>query len=556
MKERLYKAISQVADSSGLSADGFVVEYPGDFSHGDYATNVALVAAKKAGENPREVAESIVTALTGNIEGVERVEVAGPGFINFYLARDVFGEVLKEAQKDSWGKNNLSQGQRVMVEYTDPNPFKEFHIGHLMANTVGESLARLVESSGAEVVRANYQGDIGPHVAKCLWGVMKENLDPNDVKALGTAYVVGAAAYENDPQAKAEIDDINKRLYQGDDALKPLYDAGRAASLSHFEELYKILGTKFDHYFFESEVGPIGVEVVKEGLKQGVFEESEGAVIYRGEKVGLHTRVFITKMGTPTYETKELGLDKTKFEKEKLDQSFIITANEQDGFFKVVLAAMAEVLPLVAERTRHISHGLMVLPTGKMGSRKGNVITGESLIGEMRDAANEKMEGRDLGDLKASVADAVAVAAIKFEILKQGTGKNIVFDPVASLSFEGDSGPYLQYTHARIGSVSLKAEQAGVTSSFSTVPEELYLPERLLIRFPEIVLRALEEREPHYVATYLIELAGAFNTFYAQERIADATDTFAPYKLGLSLAVKNTLKNGLMMLGIQAPERM
>lgn len=554
---RIVAALEKALQSLGVEGVVPALEHPNDFAHGDYATNVALAAAKVAAKSPKAFAEELVQAF-GTVDGVAKIEVAGPGFINFYLSRKFFATSVADivAVGSDWGKTRMLGGKRIMYEYTDPNPFKVFHIGHLMSNTVGESLARLTENAGATVVRANYQGDIGPHVAKCLWAVLREGKDPHNVEELGAAYAAGAAAYETDPVAKGEIDTINQRLYAGDETLKSVYDAGRSASLARFEELYALLGTAFDHYFFESVMGPLGLQLVAEGVQRGIFEESDGAVVYRGEKVGLHTRVFRTKAGTPTYEAKELGLDKTKFELEKLDHSVIVTANEQDGFFKVVLAALAELLPDVAQKTRHISHGMMVLSTGKMSSRKGNVVTGESLIADMRARALEKMSGRELGAESASIADAIAVAAIKFEVLKQGTGKNIVFDPDSSLSFEGDSGPYLQYSHTRALSVLNKAREEKITASLAMAPDTVELLERVLFRFPEVTARALTEYEPHYVTTYLIELAGLFNSWYAREKIVDPLDPHSPFKVALTQAFATTMKNGLWLLGIRAPDRM
>lgn len=557
-RDKIVEALTRALVALGIEAEP-VLDFPADLAHGDYSTNVAMVGAKVAQKSPKTLAEEIVVAL-GTIEGVSKIEVAGPGFINFTLVRESYASVLQKTsiEGDRWGSNESLKGKRVMYEFTDPNPFKVFHIGHLMSNAIGESLARLSEYQGATVIRANYQGDIGPHVARCLWGVMKEGLDVGSIEQLGRAYVIGSTAYEDDPKAKEEIDAINKKLYQrSDPELNRLYDVGRRTSLDHFEEIYTILGTKFAHYFFESEVGPIGVEVVKQGLKDGVFEESEGAVIYRGEKIGLHTRVFITKAGTPTYEAKELGLDKTKFEKEKLDHSIIVTAVEQKGFFEVVLAAMAEVLPEVAKRTKHVWHGMMQLTDGKMSSRKGNVVTGESLIEDMRAEALAKMDGRDLTD-KQSVADAVAIAAIKFSILKQGSGKNIIFDPAQSLSFEGDSGPYLQYSYVRAMSVLTKARLSGSGSAMiyhsTSLPDIVPTVERLLPRFPDMVLRAAQEYEPHHVTTYLTELAGAFSSWYAGEKIIGSEGE--AYKLALVRAFAQTMKNGLWLLGISAPEKM
>jgi len=565
ISERIIEALQRAIKTLGL--EGLVVlEHPGDLSHGDYSTNIALVASKKAGKNPRALAEEIVKNL-GIIEGVLKIETAGAGFINFHLARSFFSESIPAIieRGESWGSNATLKGKKIIVEYSQPNPFKPFHIGHLMSTTVGESISRLVEWSGATIFRANYQGDIGPHVAKGIWGLQKNNLNPESIQDLGDAYVIGNTAYEDDVASKAEIDSINKRLYEGDASLKDIYDKGRATSLAHFEDLYAVLGTKFDEYFFESDAWRVGLQIVEEGKAKGIFEESDGAIVFKGEKVGLHTRVFVTSKGTPTYEAKELGLAEMKRKLFPFDLNVTTIAVEQDGYFKVVEAAMAELWPSVAGKYTHTAFGMMQLSSGKMSSRKGNIITGESLIEEMRAKALAKMEGRvfESEEIKRDVADAVAVSAIKYSILKQSTGKNIIFDPEASLSFEGDSGPYLQYSYVRAQAVLRKAKEEKIPALSSDfiyqiterMPEVTEL-ERTLYRFPEAVERAEKEREPHHITTLLTELASAFNSWYATGKIVDSADALSPYKVGLAKAFALTMKNGLTILGIRAPEVM
>ncbi len=565
ISERIIEALQRALKILGL--EGVVaLEHPGDLSHGDYSTNIALAVAKKAGKNPRALADEIVKSL-GVIEGVKKIETAGAGFINFHLTRPFFSEsvsVITESG-ESWGSNATLKGKKIIVEYSQPNPFKPFHIGHLMSTTVGEAISRLVEWSGADIYRANYQGDIGPHVAKGIWGLQKNNLDPSSIQDLGDAYVIGNTAYEDDPASKAEIDSINKRLYEGDVSLQDVYDKGRKASLAHFEDLYLVLGTKFDKYFFESDAWRIGLKIVEEGKVRGIFEESDGAIVFKGEKVGLHTRVFVTSKGTPTYEAKELGLAQMKQQSFPFDLNVTTIAVEQDGYFKVVEAAMAELWPDMAGKYTHTAFGMMQLTSGKMSSRKGNIITGESLIEDMRAKALAKMEGRafESEEIKRDVADAVAVSAIKYSILKQSTGKNIIFDPEASLSFEGDSGPYLQYSYVRAQAVLRKARAEKIPALASDliyqiselIPEVSEL-ERVLYRFPEIVERAQMEREPHHITTFLTELASAFNSWYAAGKIVDSTDTLSPYKVALTQAFALTMKNGLTILGIRAPEAM
>lgn len=549
------KAIVTALQGLGVSEVPFVVERPADMEHGDYATNVALAAGKELKKAPKEVAQMLTEALKGKIDGVEKIEVAGPGFINFYLARDVFAsEVSRAVADDTWASGGARAEQVVMVEYTDPNPFKEFHIGHLMSNAIGESIARLLESGGAKVLRANYQGDVGPHVAKGLWGLMQAGVTNPTVEDLGSAYVAGAAAYEESAETKAEIDTINKKVYEKSDRqINDLYEKGRILSLHHFEQIYKTLGTKFDFYFFESETGELGLDIVHK--HKDVFEESEGATVYRGERDGLHTRVFVNKLGLPTYEAKDLGLLKLKASRAQFDQSISVTANEQDEYFKVVLAAAKRVPEIkdVAHKTTHVSHGMMKFASGKMSSRKGNVVTGESLLNDLVTEAKEKMKSRELKD-KEVVAEQIAVAAIKFAILKQGSGKDIVFDPEKSLSLDGDSGPYVQYAHTRALSLIRAAKEAGVSAGGDDAPAHAHALERVLVHFSDALERSVEELEPHFLATYLLELASTFNSWYASERVVGGSHP--QYGLLLVEAVEQTLRRGLAILGIQTPGEM
>src|SRR3989344_4437739 len=551
--QSIRNALKRALEVSGISVPGDVpLEHPASLENGDYSSGIALQYAKQAGMAPRALAEKIVATL-GAIEGIAKVEVAGAGFINFYLAPPVLAEAVEKARtEDMWGSVGLNDGKKIMVEYTDPNPFKEFHIGHLMSNAIGESIARLLEFSGAEVKRANYQGDGGPHVAKAIWGLRKLRIDASDPAALGKAYSTGVAAYENDDDARAEIEALNAKPYDRSDAdINALYDAGKKTSLAHFENIYRTLGTKFDHYFFESETAPTGMKIVREHTD--VFVKSEGAIVYQGEKQGLHTRVFITSKGLPTYEAKELGLAQMKAEKWPFDSSISVTAHEQSGYFEVVLAAMREVAPELASKLRHISHGMMRLPSGKMSSRTGDVITGESLLAELVESAKERATDSRAEDTDA-LAEDVAVAAIKYQILKQASGRDIVFDRERALSLEGDSGPYLQYAHARAHAVVEKAREQNVAAKVDASAEPTELS-RLLHRFPEAVEYAARELEPHLLTNYLLEFASAFNRWYANEQILDGT-TAAAHKVALTDASRRTLKNGLWLLGIPAPEKM
>jgi len=567
IQKNIEKTIHTACAALGFPETGFVVERPADMSHGDYATNVALTLAKQLGKKPRDIADEIAQKLSEEKNSdIEDVSVAGAGFINFRLSRDYFGETLKNILSDekNFGKNNTLAGKTVMIEYTDPNIMKPFHIGHLMSNTIGEALSRILEQNGARVVRANYFSDLGLGIAKAVWGMRalaaEMPADDADIVArtdfLGKAYVHGVAESDAHEEVAVEVKKINKALYEKTDReLDVLYEKGRAWSLSHFETLYATLGSTFDRLYPESEIAQDGKAIVLEGLAKGIFVQSDGAVVFEGERHGLHTRVFINSEGLPTYEAKELALNKKKHDEYSIDQSIVITANEQDAYFAVVLKAMEEIFPEVAQKTTHISHGMMNLVTGKMSSRTGNVITGESLIQDMIARAKEKVSERGVAH-EEKIAEQVAVGAIKYMVLKQGLGKNIVFDADKSLSFEGDSGPYLQYTLTRARSVLAKAATEQVSASCTQDVPELSTLERFIERFPEKVQYALEEKEPSVITQYLVALSSEFNAWYAQEKIVDAQNSKSPYKISITQATAAVLAKGLWILGIPIPEKM
>jgi len=571
IRETLQAIVTDALASLGIESVEPMLTHPDELEHGDFATNAALVAAHMAGEQPRDVAENIAAYVRAHQpDEIERVDVAGPGFVNFYLSPTFFADSIHEIMDagDAFGRGEALAGRSIMVEHTQPNVLKVFHLGHLMSNCIGESLTRLFEAHGARVVRANYQGDVGMHVAKALWGIKQRvGQQPVDDAPLaeqtafiGDAYVAGAAAYEEDEEARREIKKINALVYaQSDAEINKLYQWGRKVSLDHFEEIYAKLGTRFDHYFFESDVAYDGTELVEKHLKEGVFETSEDAVIFDAEKHGLHKRVFINSDGLPTYEAKDLGLNVRKFHLEpKLDRSLIITANEQDEYFKVVLKALEKIAPEIAEKTEHISHGMMRFPDGKMSSRKGNVVTGESLVNDVEARVRDIIVDRDLaGGQRDRIAEQVGVAAVKYMVLRQSIGRNIAFDIDTSVSFEGDSGPYLQYTYTRASAVIEKARERGITPSVEYREGwQTTDLEHLLYQFPEIVERAAYQYAPHHLTTYLTRVASTFNAYYATERIVETDDALSPYKIALTYAVRHVMKNGLYLLGIEAPERM
>jgi arginyl-tRNA synthetase len=570
MENEIRNLIKDALKNLNIEVGDFVLEHPADLKMGDYSTNVSLAIAKSVERNPKELAEKIVIEINRlNVDkNMEKVEVAGAGFINFYLSRKFFGHSVEEIlnKAENFGKNNLLDGKKIMVEYTDPNPFKPFHIGHLMTNAIGESIARILEHSGAIVARANYQGDVGLHVAKTIWGLLQKGLPEehfsNTAKAkyIGGCYSFGSGEYETNPEVKKEIDEINKKLYnKSDKKINDIYNLGFKITMEAFEDLYKMLGTEFDFYFLESVMAGIGEDIVRANVGK-IFEESDGAIVFKAEKYDpkLHTRVFITSAGLPTYEAKELGLTEEKFKTDPdMDLSIMVTANEQMDYMRVVAKAISLIHPEFENRMKHITHGMMRFSFGKMGSRKGNVITGESLLNDTRDAILEKMTDREFSnEEREKIALDVGVAAIKYSILKQNIGGDIIYDFEKSISVDGDSGPYLQYSYARANSVLEKAQKENILPDPDAFPSEIFEVEKLLYKFPEIVLRSSQEYEPHHISNYLIEVARAYNSFYGNNQIVDKEDKNSSYKVALTYAFSFVMKTGLHLLGIEAPKKM
>jgi arginyl-tRNA synthetase len=597
------------------------LEHPADSTHGDYATNVAMTLFSQLSDeqktdfnSPRQLAEKIVATIQNPTELVAAIKIAGPGFINFTLSEHFLLEELSRVlTKSDQLLPQINSGKKMVVEFTDPNPFKQFHIGHLYSNTVGESICRLLEATGAEVRRANYFGDVGMHVAKSIWGMrekifhereesiaqaledLKDHPIEDRVKFLGESYAMGATAFKESDKAKEQIGQLNKLLYQISqeimveekgwqpiadykqhldeetqknwdyNEIKQLYQTGKTWSMAYFQTIYDRVGMGFDDFYPESVVAEYGLRSVKRGLDQGIFIKSRGAVVYEGEKHGLHTRVFINSTGLPTYETKELGLAPAKYRDGEYDASIIITGNEINEYFQVLLAAMKEVEPELGEKTEHIGHGMVRLPSGKMSSRTGEIITGQWLLQEAADRISqvlkEAKKGLSVQD-QSLIAEQVGQAAIKYAFLRSGIGKDVAFDFNESLSFQGNSGPYLQYTYVRCQSVLRKMGDSDVLPNIKDIKdidlakEEIDLL-RNLYQYSEVVMRAMTERAPHLVCTYLYQLAQAFNLFYTKQSILQAEkNEQKQFRLTLTKATAEVLGRGLGLLNISLVERM
>lgn len=543
--------------------DAAVVLTRPDEQFGDYATNVALQLAGKLGLPPRVVAEQIVDALhTALGEGVSDITVAGPGFINITLSDN---ELLGQAAAAPHDKPDTYQDKVVVTEYSDPNPFKVLHAGHLYTTVMGDVMSRLIAVAGGQVHRVNFGGDVGLHVGKTMWAI----IDSDEQKALtevevlaekplhdravwmAERYVKGNNAYEDDEAAKAAIIELNKKVYQlheTDDHssnFAKIYWLCRSWAYEYFDAFYEELGvTPFEKYYPESMTAPVGLATVKEQLAAGVYKESNGAVVFEGEPFGLHTRVFINSQGIPTYEAKDVGLIMLKWQDYHFDQSVIITGSEQKDYMAVVLKSIEQYKPELAHATTHFTHGLLKLEGGvKMSSRKGNVLL-----------ANDILQAADAAVAESSGAEnkQTAYSAIKYAFLKQRMGGDIIYNPRESVALEGNSGPYVQYAHARARSILAKVTP-GEVELVDLQPLERSLA-RKISEYPEAVAKAVSELMPHHVCTFLYELAQTFNRFYEHSRVVG--DEREALRAQLVTCYADVLKDGLELLGLGAPERL
>ena len=571
VKNQIKQDLELVLKKIGVDQEGSV-ELTNDLAKGDYTSNIAFIAAKELGKSPQEIATEISAGFKGK-DYLSKVE-AVKGFVNFYISDNILSTQLnKLLASDTKPENTPLKGKKIMVEYAHPNTHKEMHIGHMRTLITGEAIARLLQAQNVQVFRANYQGDIGPHVAKALYGIQKiikdKGLNLEEIKKwnnrdkahfLGEGYVVGNQDYD---EHKKEIDEINTKLYSKTSDVSSLYEETREWSLAYYDEFYTRFYTHFDRLFFESEMAECGKKMVLENTPK-VFTQDEGAYIFSGERYGLHTRVFITKDGNPTYEGKEMCNAFTQFKTFAFDKKIHVVASEQKGYFEVVFKALDLIDPAkFKSKQLHVSMGMVHLSDRKMSSRTGEILTVDWLIDQVKEKVDELLkEGRIKADNKEKVAEQIAIGAIKYSVLKVGTGQDVAFSIDKSVSLEGDSGPYLQYTVARINSILAKSQipnsKSQINSKFQIQSSKQEQEEsnllRLLYRYQEILEQAAVRYAPNILTSYLFDVAKAFNLFYQKHKILGSNKENV--RIFIALLTSRVLKLGLESLGIETPEQM
>ncbi|MBI2123639.1 MAG: arginine--tRNA ligase [Candidatus Wildermuthbacteria bacterium] len=587
IQEELRKFILGSLQKHEFFVDAPVVfEHPENAEHGDYSTNIALVLAKKLGKNPREVAESIVKATSYKLQAtnfVEKVEVAGPGFINFFLSKEYLIKELDEIvkQKEQYGAG--SEKKKIIVEYSSPNIAKPFGIGHLRSTIIGQAIYNLYKFLGYKTIGINYPGDWGTPHGKILYQLYKDlelkgkslkdqrrMLQDLTVAHLEFFYVEFNKDAALNPSLEEEARNWFKKLEQGDKEARMIWEQTRVISLKEFDRIYDLLDVKIDNIIGESFFEDKMEEVVQDFKKKGLAQESQGALIVSFPNDVLPPAMLLKSDGATTYFTRDLANMKYRITKWKPNSIVIETGVEQVLHFQQVFLASKLVGYAKDEELVHVSHGLYRTKEGKFSTRKGQTIHLEGVLKEAVDKAREIIEQsettRGLSEQeKIEVAKAVGIGGIKYNDLSQHPSGDIVFDWGKILNLKGNSAPYLQYTYARCKSILRKAQGSGTSNlpraSFKLALGKLSQEEvtllRLLYRFGEVVQEAAEKFSPNLVCSFVFDLAQRYNLFYNTNPVLKAeSEEVKNFRLLLTASVAQVIKNGLSLLGIAAPEKM
>lgn len=532
---------------------------------GDFQTNFAMMNSKIIGKNPRAIAQEIVDNLEPN-NVIDKLEIAGPGFINIFLKSEYLGELLKKSRNEKYDFSFLNRDGDVIIDFSSPNIAKRMHIGHLRSTIIGDSVARIYRYLGYHLVADNHIGDWGTQFGKLIIGYRRwlnqEAYKENAIEELERVYVEFTKQSEEHPELEEEARLELKKLQDGDEENYALWKEFIKVSLDEYEKLYSRLDVHFDTYYGESFYHPMMQGVVDELVEKGLAVEDDGAkVVFFSEEDNLFPCIVQKKDGAFLYSTSDIATIKFRRENYNVNKLIYLTDERQQDHFKQFFK-ITEMLGWDVEKY-HIWFGIMRFADGVFSTRKGNVIRLEQLLDEGKkrayDIVNEK--NPDLSaEEKDQIAEVVGVGAIKYADLSQNRQSPIIFEWDKILSFEGNTAPYLQYSYARIQSILRKAAAEGKEIDYSKEIKIENKQERALAdhiaTFPMVVLKAAESFKPNIIADYLFELSKKFNSFYNSCPILNQEDDVL-YSRGLIAKVAGeTIKEGLSLLGIKTLDRM
>lgn len=576
MKKEVVKVLKKALKEKGIDMKGIeienLLEIPPNPGLGDYSFP-CFSLTEKLKDNPSQIAielrEKIGDAPATDFEDVQ---TKGP-YLNFFmnrksLARQVVWDAI--LKRKDYGQSKTGKGKRTMIEFSSPNTNKPLHLGHLRNLAIGESMSRISEFNGEKVIRANLNNDRGIHICKSMLAYQKYGKEktPDDKKTKSDHFVGEFYTLFNKKKTKKlekEAQELLKKWEQGDRRTLMLWKVMNNWALEGFKQTYKKFGIKHDVTFFESKIWKKGKEIIKEGLDKKLFTKSKkGDIKIDLKKEGLDEKILLRSDKTSLYITQDIALAKIKFNKYKLDKSIYVVGNEQEYHFNVLFSILRK-FGFENKEMIHLSYGMVNLPEGRMKSREGTIVDADDLIEKIRLMAENELKKRktsstlDQSREKLSKTElkkrslVIALAAIKYMLLKVDARRNMLFNPKKSISFEGNTGPYILYSYARASSIMKKAPEQKKFKVYDLEPKETELVKKLS-QFPEIVFNAYKNLNPSLIANYSYQLAQIFNEFYHACKVIGSEQE--AFRLALVQSFRQVLKNSLKLLGIETIEEM
>lgn len=565
-KQKIVEAIAKVTQLSEETLTNYL-EVPPDENLGDFAFP-CFKLAKELKKAPPVIAQEIKGKIEIDKKIVDRIEMVG-GYLNFYIYKEGLAEtVLKEiaTYKEEYGRQKLGEGQTVVIDYSAPNIAKPFHVGHLRSTVIGGALYNIYQFLGYNTVGINHLGDYGTQFGKLIegykrWGSEYE-IEKNPIEELTKIYIRINELCKEDESVLNACRDNFKKLEDGDEYCTKLWNRFREVSLTEFQRVYNLLGSKFDSYngeaFYSDKMG----EVIELLENTGKLIESEGAKVIDLEELGMAPCLIIKSNGSTTYATRDLAAILYRARTYHYSKAIYVTSYEQTLHFKQVFE-VAKLLGLEKQYTDNLTHvtfGMVHLKNGKMSTREGNIIKLEDLLSEAIARARAIIEEKNPNlEEKEEVAKRVGIGAVIFNDLSNNRMKDEIFDWEQVLNFNGETGPYIQYMYVRTKSILEKVEKLPTieTIDFSQLlDKEAISVIRMVYNFSEVLRQAAEKNEPSILARYLIDLSQSYSSFYNEHHIIGEEENIQNARLFLTYACNQVLKTGAQLLGMQMPERM
>ncbi len=578
------KAVKHLYNTDISEADVNLQETRKEFE--GQVTIVTFPFTKFSKKSPEQTGTEIGAFLQDELEEISGFNVV-KGFLNISLSDDYWiNKLYTEVLPDSFAVIEPN-GKKVMVEYSSPNTNKPLHLGHVRNNLLGFSVAEILAAAGYEVIKTNLVNDRGIHICKSMlaWQKFGEGETPasSGLKGdhlVGKYYVIFDREYkkqqeelrsagQSEEEAKKnaplikEAQEMLQKWEAGNEAVISLWKTMNGWVYTGFAETYKKLGVNFDKFYYESETYLLGKDIIEEGLEKGVFyRKDDNSVWIDLTADGLDEKLVLRSDGTSVYMTQDMGTAQLKYNDYHMDKSIYVVGNEQDYHFKVLFTILKRLGKEGADGLFHLSYGMVDLPSGKMKSREGTVVDADDLMNEMEQTAKEQTEAMGkvedfTSDEKLQLYHTIGMGALKYFLLKVDPKKRLLFDPNESVDFQGHTGPFIQYTHARIRSVLNRANIIEGHNSYSNLAAEERDLIVILTQFPDVIKSAAEAYSPAVIANYVYEVAKIYNKFYHEKSILQAEDESSKqFRLRLSAASGKVINKGMKLLGIEVPERM